>query len=218
MKTEPIFIDIPSAGEPVSLDEVAQWIESDRKWIDGQVSSGTGHRLEMMTDAAEALIKELRELQSHGSRTGDLVDQTTALAQTAARLTAESKELSTRCHAVVDENERLKVDVANWKLRAEQAQGLLANGGHIWEATIRDRDHWKVRAETAENEAARLKCDRDEQNARAQAAEAKLAKAWAILPCGEAVLGGKATDEQVGFLHGQRSVWRQIRNALKDGE
>ncbi|WKN53796.1 hypothetical protein HJ581_0008290 [Rhodococcus opacus] len=73
-----------------------------------------------------ALVAELRELQSHESRTSDLVEETASLAKTAKRLTAESEELSNRCHAVADDNERLEADIANWKLRAEKAESTLA--------------------------------------------------------------------------------------------
>lgn len=88
----------------------------------------------------------------------------------------------------------LQADVANWKRRYEETQELLRAGGNTWEATIRDRD---------------------EQKARADKAEAKLAKVRAILPRGEAVLGGRASGEDAAYLHGQRSVWRQIRDALR---
>jgi hypothetical protein len=102
-----------------------------------------------------ALIAEVQELRELQSQRTNLVEETSALMKTAARLTAESESLANRCQEVADENEQLK---------------------------------------------------------------AKLGKASAVLPRGEAVLGGKASDEQVGFLHGQRHVWRQLRDALKDGE
>lgn len=54
--------------------------------------------------------------------------------------------------------------------------------------------------------------------ARLNAEVVKLANVRAILPRNPPVLGGRATDEQAAYLHGQRSVWRQIRNALKGSE
>jgi hypothetical protein len=46
--------------------------------------------------------------------------------------------------------EDLEIDVANWKRRYEESKRLLAHGAATWEVTIRDRDHWKDRAEKAE--------------------------------------------------------------------
>jgi hypothetical protein len=59
---------------------------------------------------------------------------------------------------------------------------------------------------------------RESYRERMLAAEAKLAKVRSVLPRGEVVLGGQATAEDAAYLHGQRSVWRQLRDALKDGE
>jgi hypothetical protein len=94
-----------------------------------------------------ALIAEVQELRELQSQRTNLVEETSGLVKTAARLTAESESLANRCHDVADENERLTADVANWKRRTEETRELLAKGGHIWEATIRDRDEQKARAE-----------------------------------------------------------------------
>jgi hypothetical protein len=97
MTTEPIFITIKSADEPVGLDEVAQWIESDRKWINGMTETGTEHRLEMMGDAAEALIVELRQTRRRLAKSDERNDNLFELANkhldTIDRVKALTEEL-----------------------------------------------------------------------------------------------------------------------------
>lgn len=53
--------------------------------------------------------------------------------------------------------EDLEVDVANWKRRAEEAQELLTHGAATWEATIRDRDEQKARADAVEAKLAKVR-------------------------------------------------------------
>ncbi|MDF3309774.1 hypothetical protein P3H15_32670 [Rhodococcus sp. T2V] len=158
MSAEPINLDLIEASAKAAREE---WLTSDYfghgrvSWYEG-VAGGLGGDVgvlsgRMSPEVVLAIVAEVQELRELQSRKTNLVEVTSGLAKTAARLTAESESLTSRCNAVASENEGLKNDVEGLEVDLAAVRTESAELNRKWQAA-------EAKLAKVKEKAAELRC------------------------------------------------------------